>query len=57
MIVHERDHALRPTRMHCSPRDEPMRVVAMCTFDGSESTAPGTIVAWDWTFGLAADDD
>ena len=24
-----------------------------CTFDGSESTAPGTIVAWDWTFGVA----
>jgi len=24
-----------------------------CTFNGSTSTAPGTIVAWDWTFGVA----
>jgi hypothetical protein len=25
-----------------------------CTFNGSTSTAPGTIVAWDWTFKVAA---
>jgi hypothetical protein len=25
-----------------------------CTFDGSTSTAPGTIVAWDWTYGTSA---
>ena len=25
-----------------------------CTFDGSTSSAPGTIVAWDWSYGLAA---
>lgn len=25
-----------------------------CTFDGSTSTAPGAIVAWDWSYGLAA---
>jgi len=24
-----------------------------CTFDGSTSTAPATIVAWDWTYGRA----
>jgi hypothetical protein len=24
-----------------------------CTFDGSRSTAPGTIVAWDWTYRVA----
>jgi hypothetical protein len=24
-----------------------------CTFDGSTSTAPGTIVAWDWSYGVA----
>jgi hypothetical protein len=24
-----------------------------CTFDGSTSSAPGTIVAWDWTFAVA----
>ena len=24
-----------------------------CTFNGSTSTAPGPIVAWDWTFGVA----
>jgi len=24
-----------------------------CTFNGSTSTAPGTIVEWDWTFGVA----
>jgi hypothetical protein len=24
-----------------------------CTFDGSTSMAPGTIVAWDWTFGVS----
>jgi hypothetical protein len=24
-----------------------------CTFDGSTSTAPGTIVAWNWTYGVA----
>jgi hypothetical protein len=24
-----------------------------CTFNGSTSTAPGTIVAWDWTYGVA----
>ena len=24
-----------------------------CTFDGSTSMAPATIVAWDWTYGLA----
>jgi hypothetical protein len=24
-----------------------------CTFNGSTSTAPGTITAWDWTFGVA----
>ena len=23
-----------------------------CTFNGSTSTAPGTIVAWDWTYGI-----
>ena len=23
-----------------------------CTFNGSTSTAPGTIVAWDWTYGV-----
>src|SRR5262245_13556405 len=23
-----------------------------CTFNGSMSTAPGTIVAWDWTYGI-----
>ena len=22
-----------------------------CTFNGSTSTAPGTIVSWDWTYG------
>jgi hypothetical protein len=25
-----------------------------CTFDGSTSTAPGTIVAWDWTYTVPA---
>jgi hypothetical protein len=25
-----------------------------CTFDGSTSTAPGTIIAWDWSYGVAA---
>jgi hypothetical protein len=25
-----------------------------CTFNGSTSTAPGTIVAWDWTYGKAS---
>jgi hypothetical protein len=25
-----------------------------CTFDGSTSTAPGHIVAWEWTYGAAA---
>ena len=25
-----------------------------CTFDGSTSTAPGAIVAWDWSYSLAA---
>jgi hypothetical protein len=25
-----------------------------CTFDGSTSTAPGTIVAWDWSYSVAA---
>jgi hypothetical protein len=24
-----------------------------CTFNGSTSTAPGTITAWDWTFSVA----
>jgi hypothetical protein len=24
-----------------------------CTFNGSTSTAPGTIVAWDWTYTVA----
>ncbi|HEX4347547.1 MAG TPA: hypothetical protein VHZ73_08240 [Vicinamibacterales bacterium] len=24
-----------------------------CTFNGSTSTAPGTIVSWDWTYGVA----
>ena len=24
-----------------------------CTFDGSTSTAPGTIVGWDWTYSVA----
>jgi hypothetical protein len=24
-----------------------------CTFNGSTSTAPGTIVAWDWTYRVA----
>jgi hypothetical protein len=24
-----------------------------CTFNGSTSSAPGTIVAWDWTYGIA----
>src|ERR1700730_10144690 len=24
-----------------------------CTFNGSTSTAPGTIIAWDWTYGVA----
>ena len=24
-----------------------------CTFDGSTSTAPGTIVAWDWSYSVA----
>jgi hypothetical protein len=24
-----------------------------CTFNGSTSTAPGTIVAWEWTYGVA----
>jgi hypothetical protein len=24
-----------------------------CTFDGTTSTAPGTIVAWDWSYGVA----
>jgi hypothetical protein len=24
-----------------------------CTFDGSTSTAPGAIVAWDWSYGVA----
>jgi len=24
-----------------------------CTFDGSTSTAPGTIVAWDWSYRVA----
>jgi hypothetical protein len=23
-----------------------------CTFNGSTSTAPGTITAWDWTYGV-----
>jgi hypothetical protein len=23
-----------------------------CTFDGSTSMAPGTIIAWDWSFGV-----
>jgi hypothetical protein len=23
-----------------------------CTFDGSASTAPGTIIAWNWTYGV-----
>jgi len=25
-----------------------------CTFDGTTSTAPGTITAWDWSYGVAA---
>jgi hypothetical protein len=25
-----------------------------CTFDGSTSSAPGTIIAWDWSYGVAA---
>ena len=25
-----------------------------CTFNGSTSTAPGTITAWDWTYKVAA---
>jgi hypothetical protein len=25
-----------------------------CTFDGSTSTAPGTIIAWDWSYSVAA---
>lgn len=25
-----------------------------CTFNGSSSTAPGTITAWDWTYGVNA---
>jgi hypothetical protein len=25
-----------------------------CTFNGSTSTAPGTITAWDWTYGAAS---
>jgi hypothetical protein len=25
-----------------------------CTFDGSTSTAPGRIIAWDWSYGVAA---
>jgi hypothetical protein len=25
-----------------------------CTFNGSTSTAPGNIVAWDWSFGVAS---
>jgi hypothetical protein len=25
-----------------------------CTFNGSTSTAPGTIVAWDWTYSVAS---
>jgi hypothetical protein len=25
-----------------------------CTFNGSTSTAPGTITAWDWSYGVAA---
>ena len=25
----------------------------VCTFDGNTSSAPGTIVAWDWTFAVA----
>ena len=25
-----------------------------CTFNGSTSTAPGTIVAWDWSWGVAS---
>ena len=25
----------------------------VCTFDGSTSTAPGTIVGWDWTYTVA----
>jgi hypothetical protein len=24
-----------------------------CTFDGSTSTAPGAIIAWDWSYGVA----
>jgi hypothetical protein len=24
-----------------------------CTFNGATSTAPGTITAWDWSFGVA----
>jgi hypothetical protein len=24
-----------------------------CTFNGSTSTAPGTIIAWDWSYGIA----
>jgi hypothetical protein len=28
--------------------------VLACTFDGSTSSAPGPIVAWDWTFAAAA---
>ena len=25
-----------------------------CTFNGSTSTAPGTITAWEWSYGVAA---
>jgi hypothetical protein len=25
-----------------------------CTFNGSESTAPGRITAWDWTYGVSS---
>jgi hypothetical protein len=25
-----------------------------CTFNGSTSTAPGTIIAWDWSYGVSA---
>jgi hypothetical protein len=36
----------------CSLADAGRTLV--CTFDGSTSSAPGTIVAWDWTFTGAA---
>jgi hypothetical protein len=25
-----------------------------CAFNGSTSTTPGTIIAWDWSYGVAA---